>query len=92
MAAILDRTIEGGGLFFPGWATLRTKTTLIWPKLVPEQDDIEEFHLRQREADGPIPWIPAFRAMVFGSFGRRCIGEKKFGKVGWLIGPTHIIK
>ncbi|EJK53020.1 hypothetical protein THAOC_27613, partial [Thalassiosira oceanica] len=27
-------------------------------KLVPSQDDIEEIHLRRREADGPIPWIP----------------------------------
>ena len=80
------------GLSFPGFAALRTKTTLSWPKLVPEQDDMEEFHLCSRGADGLIPWIPTFRAMVFGSFGRRCIGEKKIGKVGWLTRPKHIIK
>ena len=80
------------GLSFPSWATTYTKCPLQRPKLVPSQDDIEEIHHRRRQADGPIPWIPAVRAMVFGSFGRRCIGEKKIGKVGWLTRPKHIIK
>ncbi|EJK57656.1 hypothetical protein THAOC_22275, partial [Thalassiosira oceanica] len=80
------------GASFSNRAARRAKWTLSRPKLVPSQDDIEEIHLRRREADGPIPWIPALRAMIFGSFRRRCIGEKKIGKVGWLIRPTHIMK
>ncbi|EJK62071.1 hypothetical protein THAOC_17333 [Thalassiosira oceanica] len=40
----------------------------IAPKLFGHQDDNEGIRLRRREADGPIPQIPAVWADVFGSF------------------------
>ena len=80
------------GLSFSSWATTYTKCPLQRPKLLRGQDDIEGIRLRRREADGPIPWIPAVRAMVFGSFVHRCIGEIFVSQVGWLVRPPHIIR
>ncbi|EJK57565.1 hypothetical protein THAOC_22379, partial [Thalassiosira oceanica] len=55
------------GLSFPSWpTTVRTMPTSR-PKLLRGRDDMEEFHLRRREADGPNPRIPAVGAMVSGS-------------------------
>ena len=54
-------------------------------------DDIEGIHLRRRELVGGIARIPELRAMVFGPFVRRCIGEKTGCKDRWLLGPTRII-
>ena len=56
------------------------------------KDDIEGIRLRRREADGLIPWIPVVRAMVFGSFVHRCIGEIFVSQVGWLVRPPHIMR
>ncbi|EJK43973.1 hypothetical protein THAOC_37533 [Thalassiosira oceanica] len=61
-----DRRAEA--LNFPSWATTVHTMPTSRPKLLREQDDMEEFHLRRREADGPNPRIPAVGAMVFGSF------------------------
>ena len=62
------------GLSFSDWAATYVECPLHGRNLFRHQDDIEGIHLRLREVDGPIPQIPAVRAMVFGSSGRRCIG------------------
>ena len=74
------------GLSFPGCAALRTKTTLSRPKLFGHQEDMEGIRLRRREADGPIPQIPAVWADVFGSFVRRRVGEIRCPKIVGLLG------
>ena len=66
-------TIQVQGLSFSDWAATYVECPLHGRNLFRHQYDIEGIHLRLREVDGPIPQIPAVRAMVFGSSGRRCI-------------------
>ncbi|EJK68547.1 hypothetical protein THAOC_10262 [Thalassiosira oceanica] len=57
----------GAFLFLASWATTVRTMPTSRSKLLRGRDDMEEFHLRRREADGPNPRIPAVGAMVSGS-------------------------
>ena len=83
-----------GGLFFPSCATYLTKydtyTDFHGPKLFGDQEDMEAFPLHRRGEACPNPQIPELRAIVFGSFVRRCIGEKTSCKDRLAVGAgTH---
>ena len=82
------------GLSFPDCAALRlrTKTTLSWPKLLRELDDMEGIRPRRREVYGPIPRIPAVGADVFGFFILCCIGDLVLASRLACQAPTHIMR